>query len=115
MLQQQDYQQQIYFQTMEEVHLPKDIFDEDFKKNESFVSNKVGNWNIASMECKKNLVVQGSNVIQLIGSKCDSISIWTRKVSPQANQVWYFHITNRTFQSENIDLGHFVHGSLSWP
>ena len=37
----QDYQQQIYFQTMEEVHLPKDIFDEDFKKNESFVSNKV--------------------------------------------------------------------------
>ena len=37
----QDYQQQIYFQTMEEVHLPKDIFDEDLKKNESFVSNKV--------------------------------------------------------------------------
>ena len=77
----QDYQQQIYFQTMEEVHLPKDIFDEDFKKNESFVSNKVGNWNIASMECKTNLVVQGSNFIQLIGSKCESI--WTRKVSLQ--------------------------------
>ena len=70
--QQQDYQQQIYFQTMEEVHLPKDIFDEDFKKNESFVSNKVG---YCFIGMQKNLVVQGSNVIQLIGSKCDSISI----------------------------------------